>query len=212
MRLYLSSFGFGNKPDRLATLAGKGKRAVHILNALDNRAEVRARFLADQEEQLVKLGFDSEELDLRCFFEKPNQLESLLREKDLVWINGGNAFILRRAMRQSGFDTIIQQLLEENAIVYGGFSAAAVVMPENLRGLDIVDDPHEVPLGYDSEPVWEGLGLLDFRIAVHFNSDHSESALTDQAIEYYQSHQLTYKTLSDGQAMIMEGDRVEIVD
>jgi len=46
------------------------------------------------------------------------------RARSLIWINGGNAFPLRRAMRQSGFDEVAWALLASDEIVYVGFSAA----------------------------------------------------------------------------------------
>jgi dipeptidase E len=42
----------------------------------------------------------------------------------VLWINGGNAFLLRRAMRQSGFDSLIHEFLQGDRFVYAGFSAA----------------------------------------------------------------------------------------
>jgi dipeptidase E len=99
MRLYLSSFDLGSRPDELVTLARGAKRAAVVVNALDNRAEGRARWLKAQTEKLAALGFAVTELDLRDYFGRSDELEKRLIDIDMVWINGGNAFILRRAMR-----------------------------------------------------------------------------------------------------------------
>ena len=107
MRLYLSSFDVGDRPDELVALAGEARRAAIILNALDHRPQARSGWLDRQTSKLVGLGFRVVELDLRNYFGASDQLRQFLGDIDLVWINGGNAFILRRAMRQSGFDTII---------------------------------------------------------------------------------------------------------
>ena len=48
-----------------------------------------------------------------------------------------NAFVLRRAMQLSGFDDIIVDLLDADAIVYGGFSAGAVVAAPSLEGIHL---------------------------------------------------------------------------
>jgi dipeptidase E len=48
MRLYLSSFNLGDRPEELVALTGSARHAAIIVNALDNRAEVRARFLKEQ--------------------------------------------------------------------------------------------------------------------------------------------------------------------
>ena len=209
MRLYLSSFLLGNHAEKLVALAGDGKRAALILNALDNRQEARDRYGVSQTDALSQLGFSVEELDLRKYFGKPDALEKFLQSQDIVWINGGNTFVLRRAMKQSGFDHLIKKRLEEDSIVYAGFSAAVVVLPADMRGLEIIDDPIEVSAGYETETLWDGLGLIDFSVAVHYDSDHPESSLTDKEILYYEERGIPYKKLRDGEVIIVEGNKMQ---
>lgn len=110
MRLYLSSFKFGNHIDKLRGLVGPGKEAVVILNARDYKEpDNRNQYLKWEIETLDSIGFNAEELDLRNYFGKEKDLENLLNKKQLVWIDGGNTFLLRRAMKQSGFDNIIKK-------------------------------------------------------------------------------------------------------
>lgn len=212
MKLYLSSFGIGNQPEKLRELVSPGKEAVVILNALDHKPEARERFLKSQTQELKVLGFNVAELDLRNFFGKENELSEILSGVDLVWVNGGNTFTLRRAMKQSGFDTLIVDLIKQNKIVYAGFSAGCVILHKDLHGLDITDDPNIVPEGYDKEIIWNGLNLIDFSLAVHYQSDHDESSLTDKEIEYYKENSISYKTLRDGQVLIINGDEDQIFD
>ena len=54
-------------------------------------------------------------------------LSRRLGQFDLVWVMGGNAFVLRRAMKQSRFDSIIEDMLARDAIIYGGDGAGAAV-------------------------------------------------------------------------------------
>ena len=211
MRLYLSSFDVGNCLDELVALAGEARRAAIILNALDHRPQARAGWLERQTSKLVGLGFSVVELDLRNFFGAAAQLKQVLSGVDLVWINGGNAFILRRAMKQSGFDAIIRDAVSRDEIVYAGFSAAAVITFKSLKGLELTDNPHEIPVGYDPEIVWEGLGFVPFAIAVHFKSDHPESASVDREIAFYEESGIPYRTLRDGEALVIHGRREKVV-
>jgi dipeptidase E len=211
VRLYLSSFDIGERPDELVALARGAKRAAIIVNALDNMTEERAKWLSRQTVELANLGFVVTELDLRDHFGKTERLEKLLSEVDVVWINGGNTFILRRAMRQSGIDKLIQAALRRDQIVFAGFSAAAVIVAPSLHGLEMVDDPNDVPPGYDPEIIWEGLALAPFAIAVHFKSDHSESAAVDGEIAYYEKNGIPYRTLRDGEALVIDGEMQRVV-
>jgi hypothetical protein len=43
MRLYLSSFDLGKRPEKLVALAGAGRCAAIIVNALDTNPDWRAR-------------------------------------------------------------------------------------------------------------------------------------------------------------------------
>lgn len=211
MRLYLSSFKFGNHPQKLKELVGLSGDAVVILNARDYKSpEERNKYLDWEMGELKNIGFNPEELDLRNYFGKEKELENLLSKKQLVWIDGGNTFLLRRAMRQSGFDNIIKKLLKDNKIVYAGFSAACVVLQKDMHGLDLVDDPNIVSEGYEKETIWEGLGLIDFYLAVHYKSDHPESAMVDKEVELCEKNNIPYKTLRDGEVLIINGEQSEI--
>jgi dipeptidase E len=163
MRLYLSSFRNGNKPEELLKLLGDGHRTALIFNAQDwKSANDRAADLAAESERLQSLGLEPEEVDLRNYFGKPNDLKKLLSGFDLVWVRGGNVFILRRAFRQSGAEAVIPELLRTDAIVYGGYSAGVDIMQPHLHGIELVDDPNIVPEGYDKEIIWECLGLIPY--------------------------------------------------
>jgi dipeptidase E len=208
---YLSSFDLGDQPEELVALAGSARRAAIILNALDHRPEARTVWLKEQTDKLASLGFSVVELDLRCYFGASDKLKRFLSDIDVVWINGGNAFILRRAMKQSGFDVLIKSALARDEIVYAGFSAAAVIAFDSLKGLEIIDAPEEIPPGYDANIVWDGLGFIPFALAVHFKSDHSESESVDREIAYYEASGVPYRTLRDGEALVIHDHREKIV-
>jgi peptidase E len=66
----------------------------------------------------------------------------------------------------------IKASVARDEIVYAGLSAAAVIAFDSLKGLELTDDPKDVPPGYDPDIVWEGLGFVPFALAVHYKSDH----------------------------------------
>jgi dipeptidase E len=212
MRLYLSSYGLGNRPEELARLAGSLKKAALVLNALDNAPGPRNRILEEQKEGMERLGFQVEEIDLRDYFGDPRKLSAKLKDKEIVWVTGGNTFILRRAMKESGFDRIITDRIKNDSILYGGFSAGVVVLTKDLHGIDITDDPYIVPPGYLPGVIWSGLGILDFSIAVHYQSNHPESHLTDKEIEYYEQNHIPFRTLKDGQVLIKKGEHICLLE
>lgn len=75
-----------------------------------------------------------------------------------------------------------------------------------------MDDPAFIPPGYpDTEPVWDGLGVLPYTIAPHYQSDHPESAEIDRTVDYYIEHHIPFIALRDGQALVVHGDSSEVV-
>lgn len=216
MRLYLSSYRIGDRAGSLLALLGSGKKAAIISNALDNISSTARSIYRDEvydpHRELASLGLLTEELDLRRYFGHAEALEAKLGEFDLVWVMGGNAFVLRRAMKQSGFDDVITGMLERDEIVYGGFSAGAVVAAPTLRGIELIDDPAEVPAGYDPETVWDGLGLIDYAIVPHFRSPHPESAAAERAVRHMMSRGMRYRALRDGEVIVWTETRMHSAD
>jgi dipeptidase E len=213
MKLYLSSFQLGNDPGILAAIVGdKNKNAAVIANAADGGDSARRQQYVEQQiVALHELGFKAEELDLRDYFDTTKNLEKALTKYGVLWVLGGNSFILRRAMVQSNFDTAAQELIDTDQLVYAGFSAGSCAVTKDLHGLELVDDPNVVPDGYRGEIVWQGMGLVDFSIAPHYRSDHPESAAVEQVVDYFKQHNIPYKTLQDGQVILANNYETKIV-
>lgn len=212
MRLYLSSNSVINIPDELVRLVGvENKRVAVIANAVDiTTAQVREGILEKQIDELKELGFSGEEIDLRDYFNKEKEMEEKLSSFGVVWVTGGNTFILRRAFKYSGFDNIIKKFLAEDKIVYAGYSAGVCILAPSLRGLHIVDHPELITDKYDKEVIWEGLGILPYSVAPHYKSDHPESADVDKEVVYMEENNIPYKTLRDGEVIVINGDKETI--
>lgn len=204
MKLYLSSYKIGSRAEELKRMV-QGRLAF-IPNARDySKAdeERRRSGLQESRAEVAALGIELETVDLRDFFGKEGKLRERLGRFAGVWVPGGNTFILRQAMRLSGFDTILAERRDPR-FVYGGYSAGICVLAPCLRALQQVDDPDDLPYAECTAPIWEGLGLLDYIILPHYKSDHPESADIDKEVEYCEEHSIPYKTLRDGEVILTE--------
>lgn len=213
MKLYLSSYKLGNHADKLRELVGKpGAKVAVCQNALDwsTDTERRATDLQAQFDDMKSLGFEPEGLDLRDYFGKPGLLEKM-KTFDIIWIRGGNVFILMKAMKQSGFDEVVEQLIKQDKLVYAGFSAAFCALASSLRGMELVDDKDAQAVGYALGEVWEGYGLIDFYPIVHFRSDHPESELVEKEYEYVKSLGVPLETFKDGDAYLVNGQTKQVL-
>jgi len=206
MKFYLSSYKIGDESEKLVKLVlTENRRAAYIPNALDFSTDLERirKHEAGDINELKNLGFEVERVDLRDYFQDSSALEAKIRSYGLLWISGGNTFVLRQAMKLSGFDMVIKRL-EDTDIVYGGYSAGACVLAPTLKGLDIVDDPNAKPYGEQYETIWEGLDRIEYTIAPHYDSDHPESEDVNKEIQYCTENNIPYKPLRDGEVIIID--------
>lgn len=207
MKFYLSSYKVGNETDKLKTLIpANNKKTAYISNALDfsNDAERRKQSEQSDIEQLKPFGLDVELFDLRDYFGKKTELEKKIAEFGVIWVRGGNCFVLRQAMKLSRLDDILKDLLKKEDILYGGYSAGVCVLAPTLKGMELVDDPNVKPYDSQKETIWDGIGILDYTIVPHYKSDHPESRKVDETVEYMEKNKIPFKPLKDGEVIIIE--------
>ncbi|MBX4199272.1 peptidase E [Candidatus Saccharibacteria bacterium] len=213
MRLFLSSQDLGDYPEVARKLAGKNPKALFIKNAQDDKSPEERNFSNPEKRRMFEqVGFKFEMIDLRDYFGKSKELEEKLLGFGSFWSSGGNTFVLRRAMKASGLDKILKRLLKEDKILYGGWSAGAMVMTPDLKGPDwsADDKPNIVPKGYDAKVIWEGLNLVPFYIVPHYGSEiHGDSP--QKLADYYKSMKLPHHVLKDGQVIVINGDKEEFL-
>ena len=212
MRLYLTSYRMGDEADRLIGMAGRNARVAVISNAMDYLSEEARQAYAENggfmaQSWFMERGLTVQDLDLRSYFPRPTEIEKALCEIDLIWAVGGNSFLLLRAMRQSGLEPVLKRRMEEDSVMYGGWSAGTCVAGSSLRGVHLMDEPYRIADGYQSAPHWVGLGLIDEVLVPHFASDHGESAAADLAVAHLRAERIPFRTLRDGQTIIVNGER-----
>jgi dipeptidase E len=152
--------------------------------------------------ELKNLGLSPEEVDLRDYFGRQKELSRKLEHYSAVYVRGGNTFILRRAMAQSGFDKWIKNKNKNKNFVYAGYSAGICVLSPTLHGIELVDNPDVVPGKYNPKIIWEGLNIIDSILVPHYQSDHPESKMVEKEVQYYVKNKIPFKTLHDGEVII----------
>lgn len=209
MKLYLSSYKIGDKREFLSRFASEvGAKTYYIPNALDFTSADpvrRADHIKSDVEDLVALGFQVEVLDLKEYFNKQTELKRKLSEVNSVWVSGGNTFVLRQAMKLSGFDDLMHSYLSSREdFLYSGYSAGICVLSPDLSHLQIVDDATDIPYSELSEVEMNGLDYIDFAILPHYDSDHPESKAIDEEIKYCIENKILFIALRDGEVILLE--------
>lgn len=211
MRLYLSSFRMGSHPERLVELAGGGGRVAIIANAMDAEPQrARDAGVARERAALAALGFDPTEVDLRLV--DPDGARAALAPFDVVWLRGGNVFVLRHALAVSGADRALVELLAEDAVVGAGYSAGPCVLGPSLRGFESVDPVDELRRAHRAEPTWDGLGVIDRVVVPHVQTpEHPASPALDALAARHRNDGIDHVPLRDGQVLVVDGGREELL-
>ncbi len=207
MKFYLSSYKLGDKVSKLKELIKlTNKKTAYIANALDFSDDIERRKVSEKAdmEELKGLGLSPEVLDLRDYFNKKEELDKKLSEFGVIWVRGGNAFVLRQAMKMSGFDEVIKKIAKKDNVLYGGYSAGVCVLGSTLRGIDIIDDASVMPYKNITDVVYDGLNIIDYSIIPHYKSDHPETEMSEKAVEYMKKNNIPFKALKDGEVIVIE--------
>ncbi|WP_069165018.1 Type 1 glutamine amidotransferase-like domain-containing protein [Nocardia altamirensis] len=211
MRLFLSSYRFGAHYDRLAALVGAPGRVALIPNACDAWPDMWAAAVTSDVVPLRRLGYTPETIDLRDFVDQPAELAKTLAAFPLIWVRGGNTFVLRAQFARSGADLVLPRLLADDALVYAGYSAGACLLTPDLHGLEVADDPGEVRPACGIEPQWDGLGLVDHRIVPHIDSPTDPDGDCVKIAARFRADGVAHWALTDDDVVVVDGDRTELL-
>jgi len=81
-------------------------------------------YIQRRKKRMKALKWNYQEIDIDG--KNKQELRKLLRDKDVVYLEGGNSFYLLKSIRQSGFDQLIKELINQG-IVYVGYSTGSYV-------------------------------------------------------------------------------------
>lgn len=207
MKLYLSSYRLGDEIESLKEwIVERGERIIVIPNALDAfpDSDRKTNGIIEKCDELKKIGFKPEIFDLRNYFGNSKDLRDRLLNCPAFYVLGGNVFVLRTAMKLSGFDEFLKEISILPNYLYSGFSAGICVLAKDLHGIHLADDEKQDPYNYGSV-IWDGVGLIDYMPVPHYDTpDHPESPLMFDVVKYLNENSLPYKTLKDGDVIIDE--------
>ena len=206
MKLYLSSHKLGTETDILTNLKSNHKKVLIVPNASDVYPdnEIKRKGINECIDELIQLGFEYEILDLKQWFNKEIELKKYLQNYNAYYVLGGNTFILRQAMRLSGFDNYLIENVNNPDILYIGYSAGICVLSPDLHGIELVDSINKDPYNLGNI-IWKGIGLIDFVPVPHYNSPNNPvSEKMNEVILYLKNNNVSYRSMSDGEVIYME--------
>lgn len=169
------------------TTAGKpGKDKTHI--------EVNKK-------RLREAGCDFEELDIEG--KNEDELRELFKDKNAVFVGGGNTFYLLKAVRESGFDKVAKELVEKG-VAYIGSSAGSYIACPTIE-MATWKKPGEEKDNFGVTDL-TAMNLVPFLVKAHYEPEQAELLKDKISQSKYE-----IKIIKDGQAILVEDDNYKLV-
>ncbi len=202
MILYLSSQKFGDNDAFLKEwISNHSNKLLLIFNALDAKGKEKINNNIKEDTSLLeKIGFDVTVIDLKDYFAKHDELKHVCQNYSAFCVMGGNTFVLREALRYSGFDILLKEMSNSNNYLYIGYSAGSSVLSENLDIFKIVDEP--INFYNNGDIIYDGIGLINYVFIPHYKSDYHKAHLIDKIVDICERDNIVYKALRDGEIII----------
>lgn len=131
------------------------------------------------------------------------EIEAVLRSAALVYIPGGNTFLLNHRLHISGVMPYLRRKIQAGLPLVG-FSAGAVVCGPNIltsADLNTLGTPH-----------FEGLNAVPFNIVPHYPEDvHGQSVKDGWLADYHFFHDNPVLLMTEGAHVRVEGRKASLV-
>lgn len=144
---------------------------------------------------MLKAGFSLEFYDIEGKIY--DQVREDLADFDIIYVAGGNTYLLMDAMHGCDFKNVVRELLEKG-IIYIGESAGSIVAAPDIRSSAWCRDENNVGL-----KDLTGLFLVDFAILPHYKGHFSEEVGKEIV-----KAPCKVKFLRDDQLLFIHGDKV----
>ena len=140
-----------------------------------------------------------EDLDLKD--KKQKDLERILSDKDIIFVNGGNTFYLLKWVRESGFDKVLPNFLKKGGLYVGISAGSYIACPTIEAATWEHQDRNKVGI-ID----FTALGVVSFLITAHFEEKYR--TVVDHAAK---GTKYPIVALSDKQAILVKEGKVKII-
>lgn len=152
--------------------------------------------------KLLEFGFKVFDFDIEG--KNESEVYDGLRNADIIFVAGGNSFYLLEKSRESGFDKFVKEAVGKG-IIYVGSSAGSVIASPDITPTMPMDS-HDIAKNLSD---YKGLGFVNFTIVPHFGRDKYREKIAKIKSEYDDKFDLLF--LTDQQAVVVDGERVEVV-
>ena len=175
----------------------KNMRMVYIMTASKGVEDLE---YLDRAKKIFKTNeYDYEELDIEGKNEE--WLRKYLKNFKVVYVQGGNTYYLLKAIRESGFDKVIKELISQGFIYIGSSAGAFVACPT----IEMAGYKHHDKYNHFGVTDLTGLNLVPFLVSVHYSPEYKEILH-----EIIASAKYPVRILTDEQAILVKDGKEQL--
>ncbi|MSR85751.1 hypothetical protein EXS71_04965 [Candidatus Uhrbacteria bacterium] len=157
-------------------------------------------YTAKSLDDIARLGINPVWYSLR--FKNKELIREELADADVVWVGGGNTFYLLNIARESGFFEVINDLVRNKGVIYGGTSAGTILASPSIEIAGWGEDADTNHVGLTD---LSSLHFIDALFQVHYDSVSHVDMLT-----MYKTALPIY-VLPDGGAVTVKDQEIKLL-
>lgn len=193
MRLILSS-DLSFLLEQGYSLTGIPKDQMRIGYVITASKVTRSPFLEKVKTTIKENGYSIFEFDIEG--KTKEEMREFFKDKNVIHVEGGNTFYLLKAIRETGFDEVLKELLDEGK-VYIGTSAGAYIMCPTIE----VANWNESGRDRFGMTDFTALNYVPFVLKVHYKDEAEELVRKNMSALKY-----PLRILRDGQGILVENE------
>lgn len=199
MKLILTSSGFDIKGEiiKLLPKPPNQMKLAHIITASNSESD--KSYVKKDRDIMIKLGFKVKDIDIEGKNEK--ELWEILKNFDIICVQGGNTFYLLKHVQLSGFDRVIKKLLNKGKI-YIGISAGTYIACPTIEQVFWKNWDKNIVNLIDLS----AMSLVPFLIVAHFSEKYRKPVMLGA-----ESCKYPVVALYDTQAVFVENERWKVI-
>jgi len=128
-----------------------------------------------------------------------DQIVRELADADVIWVNGGNTFYLLDVARKTGFMEIVQDLVRNKGVIYGGTSAGTILASPSIEAAGYGESADKNKVGLTDLTAF---GFVTFLTHVHYDP------LTDKKELLSHKREVPIYAIFDGSAVEVNNDQI----
>jgi dipeptidase E len=197
--ILLTSGGMHVKKEIMKILPKKPNeiKLAHIITA--SLVEKNTSYVNREIIEFKKIGFKVEDIDIKGKNEK--ELDNLLKDKDIIYVQGGNTFYLLKCAKESGFDKVVKKLISKGVIYIGVSAGSYIACPT----IEMAKWKHRDRNSYGLTDL-TALNLVPFLLSVHYKPEFRDILEKEISKTKY-----PVKILNDNQAILIKDSKVRLV-